>query len=133
MDDMKTFEIVILTLNEPNLNNHVYPDVVVQEAIDNLGGRAVLGGMLDPSGHEIFVDLTRATHQVTNMRIEGNKAYGTVKILDTPLSNVISTLVDEKVGGFRISSICETSVRDDGVIEISNMNIRSVDYCNDPA
>lgn len=130
---MEPFETIILTLNEPNLNNHLYPATVVQGAIDNLGGREVLGGLLDPSGHALAVDLSRVTHQVTDMHIDGNAVYGTIKILNTPLSNIVSALVEEKVGGFRISCTCNTTKHDDGVIEISDMAIRSVDYCKEPA
>lgn len=130
---MSTFETVVLTLNEPNKNNHMYPAAVVQKAIDKVGGREILGGLMDEAGFSTSINLERVTHQVTGLRIEGDKVYGTVTILDMPLSNVVSALVTDHIGGFRISCFCNTTKRDDDVIEISDMTIRSVDYCNEPA
>ena len=54
---MSTFETVVLTLNEPNKNNHMYPAAVVQKAIDKVGGREILGGLMDEAGFSTSINL----------------------------------------------------------------------------
>lgn len=131
---MEPFETVILTLNEPNLNNRVYSTAVVQEAIDkhNASERGLFGGNIDDVAFPLS-DISKLSHRITNLRIDGNAVYGTITPAYLRNWQKIEPMVVAGVGGFRISCTCDIAKRDDGMVEISNMTICSVDYCNNPA
>lgn len=83
-----------------NANQRVYPVDEIKKAVKTLndqiqGGYSVLGEADHPE--DLKVNLDRVSHMITEMWIEGNNGYGKMKVLPTPMGNLVRTMLEAGV------------------------------------
>lgn len=116
-----------------NLNERVYPVREIAKAVEHVNdtlqkGESVLGECDHPE--ELTINLDRVSHMITSMWMDENAGYGKLKILPTPMGNIIRTLIesDVKLG---VSSRGSGNVNDRG--EVSDFEIITVDIVARPS
>lgn len=83
-----------------NANQRVYPVSEITKAVETLNdqiqnGYSVLGEVDHPD--DLKVNLDRVSHMITNMWMDGPNGYGKMKILPTPMGNLIRTMLEAGV------------------------------------
>ena len=83
-----------------NANSRVYPVNEIQEAVSTLNeqinqGMSVLGEVDHPD--DLKVNLDRVSHMVTEMWMDGPNGYGKLKVLPTPMGNLVKTMLESGV------------------------------------
>jgi len=83
-----------------NANQRVYPVNEISRAVTTLneqiaGGYSVLGEVDHPEGLNINID--RVCHMVTEMWMDGANGYGKLKILPTPMGQLVKTMLEAQV------------------------------------
>jgi hypothetical protein len=116
-----------------NLNERVYPVQEIRRAVDNVNeilmkGESVLGEADHPE--ELNINLDRVSHMITKMWMDGPNGFGKLKILPTPMGNIVTTLLESGVK-LGVSSRGSGNVTDDG--EVSDFQIVTVDIVARPS
>jgi len=116
-----------------NQNQRVYPAREIARAVNSIteklsGGQSVMGELDHPE--ELSINLDRVSHLITDMWIEGADGYGKLKIVSTPMGNIVKTLLQSgaKLG---VSSRGSGNVNDDG--NVSDFEIITVDIVAQPS
>jgi hypothetical protein len=116
-----------------NFNERVYPVREIAKAVERINevmkkGESVLGECDHPE--ELTINLDRVSHVITQMWMEGNNGMGKLKIVPTPMGQLIRTLIesDVKLG---VSSRGVGNVDDRG--EVSGFEIITVDIVARPS
>jgi hypothetical protein len=116
-----------------NQNQRVYPIDEISKAVDSVneklqGGFSVLGEADHPE--ELTVNLDRVSHMITEMWMDGKNGFGKLKIIPTPMGNIVQTLLDSgaKLG---VSSRGSGNVTADG--KVSDFEIVTVDVVAQPS
>lgn len=116
-----------------NFNERVYPVREIAKAVDRVTevlskGESVLGECDHPE--ELTINLDRVSHLITKMWMDGNNGMGSLKIIPTPMGQLIRTLIeaDVKLG---VSSRGVGNVDDRG--EVSGFEIITVDIVARPS
>lgn len=83
-----------------NANQRVYPVSEITIAVKTLNdqiqnGYSVLGEVDHPD--DLKVNLDRVSHMITDMWMDGPNGYGKMKILPTPMGNLIRTMLEAGV------------------------------------
>ena len=83
-----------------NANSRVYPVNEIQEAVSTLNeqinqGMSVLGEVDHPD--DLKVNLDRVSHMVTEMWTDGPNGFGKLKVLPTPMGNLVKTMLESGV------------------------------------
>ena len=83
-----------------NANKRVYPVNEIQDAVSTLNeqinqGMSVLGEVDHPD--DLKVNLDRVSHMVTEMWMDGPNGYGKLKVLPTPMGNLVKTMLESGV------------------------------------
>ena len=83
-----------------NANQRVYPVDEIEHAVKALNdqitnGYSVLGEVDHPD--DLKVNLDRVSHMITQMWMEGPNGYGKMKILPTPMGNLVRTMLEAGV------------------------------------
>ena len=83
-----------------NANERVYPLHEITRAVKAVneqvkGGYSVLGEVDHPE--DLQVNLDRVSHMITEMWMEGANGYGKMKVLPTPMGNIVKTMVESGV------------------------------------
>jgi hypothetical protein len=83
-----------------NENGRVYPAHEIRNAVGELnetvkGGYSVLGEVDHPDG--LNINLDRVSHMITDMWMEGADGYGKLKIIPTPMGQLVSTMLETGV------------------------------------
>lgn len=83
-----------------NANQRIYPVNEIEQAVKTLNdqiqnGYSVLGEVDHPE--DLKVNLDRVSHMITEMWMEGPNGYGKMKILPTPMGNLIRTMLEAGV------------------------------------
>jgi hypothetical protein len=83
-----------------NANERVYPVSEIERAVGTLneqitGGYSVLGEVDHPD--DLKVNLDRVSHMITEMWMDGPNGYGKLKILPTPMGNLVRTMLESGV------------------------------------
>ncbi len=117
-----------------NQNQRVYPVKEIEAAVKTLNdqiqnGYSVLGEVDHPD--DLKVNLDRVSHMITNMWMEGPNGYGKMKILPTPMGNLIRTMLESGVK-LGVSSRGSGNV-DDRTGEVSEFEIITVDIVAQPS
>jgi len=116
-----------------NQNQRVYPVSeiskavkVIQEKIES--GYSVLGEADHPE--ELTVNLDRVSHMIESMWMDGPNGIGKLKILPTPMGNIVKTLLESgaKLG---VSSRGTGNVNESG--NVSDFEIVTVDIVAQPS
>lgn len=118
-EDGVTMKVKIQKLDEPNKNGVVYTSEEMERAIKDRE-QPVLGqfGALEDG----LVNLTKVTHQFSNLAVEDGWLVGELKVLSTPFGPTLQQLMDANDISFRVSGVGR--VDDSGVV--SDLKLISV-------
>ena len=116
-----------------NHNQRVYPVNEIRVAVDSVNdilrrGESVLGEADHPE--ELNINLDRVSHMITEMYMDGPNGMGKLKILPTPMGNIVRTLLENGVK-LGVSSRGSGNVNDRG--EVSDFEIVTVDIVARPS
>ena len=83
-----------------NANERVYPVNEIERAVKTLNeqivsGYSVLGEVDHPD--DLKVNLDRVSHMITEMWMDGPNGYGKLKILPTPMGQLVKTMLESGV------------------------------------
>jgi hypothetical protein len=83
-----------------NANQRVYPVSEIEKAVTTLNEQitkdfSILGELDHPD--DLKINLDRVTHMITNMWMEGPNGLGKLKILPTPMGQLVKTLLESGV------------------------------------
>jgi len=118
-----------------NANQRVYPVNEIGRAVKTLndqitGGYSVLGEVDHPEGLNINID--RVSHMITETWMEADNGYGKLKILPTPMGNLVKTMLEAGVK-LGVSSRGSGNVSEDGSGNVSDFEIITVDVVAQPS
>jgi len=118
-----------------NANQRVYPVNEIGRAVKTLndqitGGYSVLGQVDHPDG--LNVNLDRVSHMITETWMEDANGYGKMKILPTPMGQLVKTMLESGVK-LGVSSRGSGNVSEDGSGEVSDFEIITVDVVAQPS
>ena len=117
-----------------NANQRVYPVTEIQNAIKTIneqltGGNSVLGEVDHPSN--LRVNLDRVSHMITEMWMDGPNGFGKLKILPTPMGQLVQTMLESGVKlGVRSRGSGEVNESNG---EVKNFEIVTVDVVAQPS
>jgi len=120
--------------NVKNANERIYPTNEIANPVNTLNkqienGYSVLGEADHPD--DLKINLDRVSHMITNMWMEGNNGYGKLKILPTPMGQLVRTMLESGVK-LGVSSRGSGNVNDmDG--RVSDFEIVTVDIVAQPS
>lgn len=117
-----------------NANQRVYPINEINRAIESLNkqintGYSVLGEVDHPTN--LRINLDRVSHMITEMWLDGPNGYGKMKILPTPMGNLVSTMLTSGVK-LGVSSRGSGNVNE-GDGQVSDFEIVTVDIVAQPS
>lgn len=117
-----------------NANGRVYPVNEIERAVKTLNdqiqnGYSVLGEIDHPD--DLKVNLDRVSHMITQMWMEGPNGYGKMKVLPTPMGNLIRTMLESGVK-LGVSSRGSGNVSDVNG-QVSDFEIITVDIVAQPS
>jgi len=117
-----------------NANQRVYPVTEINNAIKTIneqltGGNSVLGEVDHPSN--LRVNLDRVSHMITEMWMDGPNGYGKLKILPTPMGQLVKTMLEAGVK-LGVSSRGSGEVNESSG-EVKNFEIVTVDVVAQPS
>jgi hypothetical protein len=83
-----------------NANQRVYPVNEITKAVSTIneqikGGYSVLGEVDHPD--DLKINLDRVSHMIEQMWMDGPAGYGKLKILPTPMGNLVKTMLESGV------------------------------------
>jgi hypothetical protein len=118
-----------------NANQRVYPVNEIGRAVTTLNeqisnGFSVLGEVDHPEGLNINID--RVSHMITEMWMDGPNGYGKLKILPTPMGQLVKTMLEAGVK-LGVSSRGSGNVSESGNGEVSDFEIITVDVVAQPS
>lgn len=118
-----------------NANQRVYPVNEISRAVETLndqigGGYSVLGEVDHPD--DLKINLDRVSHVITQMWMDGPNGYGKMKIIPTPMGNIVQTMLESGVK-LGVSSRGSGSVSEDGSGQVSDFEIITVDIVAQPS
>ncbi len=116
-----------------NQNQRVYPMREIAKAVQSIteklaSGQSVMGELDHPE--ELSINLDRVSHLITEMWMDGADGYGKLKLVPTPMGNIVKTLLESgaKLG---VSSRGSGNVDDGG--NVSDFEIITVDIVAQPS
>jgi len=117
-----------------NANQRVYPVTEITNAVKTINeqikaGNSVLGEVDHPDDLKINID--RVSHTIEEMWMDGPNGYGKLKILGTPMGQLVKTMIE---GGVKLG----VSSRGSGEVNestgnVSNFEIVTVDVVAQPS
>lgn len=118
-----------------NANQRVYPVTEIGRAVNTLndqitGGYSVLGEVDHPEG--LNINLDRVSHMITEMWMDGPNGYGKLKVLPTPMGQIVQTMLESGVK-LGVSSRGSGNVTEDGTGQVSDYEIITVDVVAQPS
>ena len=117
-----------------NANERIYPAREIARAVQTINeqiktGHSVLGEVDHPD--DLKINLDRVSHMIENMWMEGTDGYGKLKILPTPMGNLVKTMLDSGVK-LGVSSRGSGNVNDHNG-HVSDFEIVTVDVVAQPS
>ena len=117
-----------------NANQRVYPVEEIGRAVKTLseqiqGGYSVLGEVDHPEG--LNINLDRVSHMITECWMDGPNGYGKLKVLPTPMGQLVKTMLESGVK-LGVSSRGSGEVSE-GSGEVSDFEIITVDVVAQPS
>lgn len=116
-----------------NHNQRVYPTNEIRTAVETLNetirdGESILGEADHPE--ELNINLDRVSHEITEMWMDGSRGCGKLKVLPTPMGNIVRTLLENGVK-LGVSSRGSGNVDNNGMV--SEFEIVTVDVVAKPS
>ena len=117
-----------------NANERVYPVSEIESAVQTLNeqitdGHSVLGEVDHPD--DLKINLDRVSHMITGMWMDGANGFGKLKILPTPMGQLVATMLESGVK-LGVSSRGSGNV-DDMSGKVSDFEIVTVDIVAQPS
>ena len=117
-----------------NANERVYPTREIARAVETINeqiktGMSVLGEVDHPD--DLKINLDRVSHMIEGMWMEGSDGYGKLKILPTPMGQLVKTMLDSGVK-LGVSSRGSGNVNDANG-HVSDFEIVTVDVVAQPS
>lgn len=117
-----------------NRNGRIYPITEMQTAVEQLNKMikeegSVWGELDHPPSLQVASD--RVSHEITELRIEGNMVFGKAKILPTPMGNIAKVLMTESKKKIGVSSRGAGEVNENGIV--SGFNLVTIDLVGTPS
>ena len=124
---------IFIQADKRNQNQRVYPLNEISKAVTSVneklqGGYTVLGELDHPE--ELSINLDRVSHMITEMWMDGSNGFGKLKLVPTPVGNIVRTLLESgaKLG---VSSRGSGNVDANGYV--SDFDIITVDIVAQPS
>ena len=116
-----------------NANQRVYSSQEIGRAVKTLneqisGGYSVLGEVDHPA--DLKINLDRVSHMITKMWMDGPNGYGKLKILPTPMGQLIQTMLES---GVKLGVSSRGSGEVDGGGNVQGFEIITVDIVAQPS
>ena len=116
-----------------NANQRVYSSQEISRAVKTLneqiaGGYSVLGEVDHPQ--DLRINLDRVSHMITKMWMDGPNGYGKLKILPTPMGQLVQTMLESGVK-LGVSSRGSGEVDNEG--KVNGFEIITVDVVAQPS
>ena len=135
-NDLKTLYMkgIFIQGGVKNANERVYPVAEIETAVETLNkqiteGYSVLGEVDHPD--DLKINLDRVSHMITSMWMDGANGFGKLKILPTPMGQLVKTMLESGVK-LGVSSRGSGNVNDlDG--RVSDFEIITVDIVAQPS
>jgi hypothetical protein len=120
--------------DKENANGRVYSRNEIHKAVNTINeqitsGLSVLGEVDHPE--DLKINLDRVSHMIEKMWMEGSLGYGKLKILPTPMGQLVKTMLDSGVK-LGVSSRGSGNV-DDSNGHVSDFEIVTVDVVAQPS
>ena len=120
--------------NKRNANDRIYPIHEITRAVTTINqqikeGNSVLGEVDHPD--DLKINLDRVCHSVDGMWMEGDAGHGKLRILPTPMGDLIKTLLQSGVK-LGVSSRGSGNV-DDRTGHVSDFEIVTIDVVAQPS
>jgi hypothetical protein len=117
-----------------NANKRIYPVDEIQMAVSSLNeqinqGNSVLGEVDHPD--DLKINLDRVSHMVSEMWMDGPNGYGKLKVLPTPMGNLVKTMLESGVK-LGVSSRGSGNVRETSG-DVSEFEIVTIDIVAQPS
>lgn len=117
-----------------NANQRVYPSREINKAVMSIteqikGGYSVLGEVDHPD--DLKINLDRVSHMLSEMWMDGANGFGKLKILPTPMGNLIKTMLESGVK-LGVSSRGSGNVNESNG-QVSDFEIVTVDVVAQPS
>jgi hypothetical protein len=116
-----------------NANQRVYSSQEIGRAVKTLneqiaGGYSVLGEVDHPE--DLRINLDRVSHMITKMWMDGPNGYGKLKLLPTPMGQLIQTMLES---GVKLGVSSRGSGEVDGQGNVQGFEIITVDVVAQPS
>ena len=116
-----------------NANQRVYSSQEIGRAVKTLneqiaGGYSVLGEVDHPA--DLRINLDRVSHMITKMWMDGPNGYGKLKILPTPMGQLVQTMLES---GVKLGVSSRGSGEVDGNGNVQGFEIITVDIVAQPS
>lgn len=116
-----------------NANQRVYSSQEIGKAVKTLneqisGGYSVLGEVDHPA--DLRINLDRVSHMITKMWMDGPNGYGKLKILPTPMGQLIQSMLE---AGVKLGVSSRGSGEVDGSGNVQGFEIITVDIVAQPS
>jgi len=116
-----------------NQNQRVYSSIEIRRAVESLneqiaGGYSVCGEVDHPE--DLKINLDRVSHMITKMWMDGPNGYGKLKILPTPMGQLIETML---TAGVKLGVSSRGSGEVDGNGNVQGFEIITVDIVAQPS
>lgn len=116
-----------------NQNHRVYPVKEIERAVEDISRRIQQNnGVFGEGEHpaELSINIDRISHVITEMWMDGQNGCGKLKIIQTPIGNIVKTLIQSGVK-LGVSSRGSGNVDDNGYV--SDFEIVTVDIVVQPS
>jgi hypothetical protein len=116
-----------------NANQRVYSSQEIGRAVKTLneqisGGYSVLGEVDHPQ--DLKINLDRVSHMITKMWMDGPNGYGKLKLLPTPMGQLVSTMLES---GVKLGVSSRGSGEVDSSGNVNGFEIITVDVVAQPS
>lgn len=116
-----------------NANQRIYSSQEIGKAVKTLneqitGGYSVLGEVDHPA--DLKINLDRVSHMITKMWMDGPNGYGKMKLIPTPMGQIVQTMLESGVK-LGVSSRGSGEVDDSG--NVRDFEIITVDVVAQPS
>lgn len=117
-----------------NENQRIYPIHEIEKAVSSIneqlrGGKSVLGEVDHPD--DLKINLDRVSHMITEMYMDGHAGIGKLKILPTPMGELVKAMLTSGVK-LGVSSRGSGNVSE-GSGQVSDFEIITVDIVAQPS
>lgn len=131
-------EGIFMEIGKKNRNGRIYPRHVIEREVNRYNENYVKAsramGELNHPTQYTEVNLERASHLITELRIDGDKVLGRAKILNTPVGQIVKTLLADGVKlGVSSRGFGSTSRQNGADYIKDDFHLTTIDIVSDPS